>query len=128
MPRVFVRQIKITDNTVFSDEDLASVTEPHLNRHVTSEELHTLRLALTRLYIDAGYINLGAVLPDQTVTAGVITYRIIQGTLASVVVEGNRWFREGYLRKRLALDVEPPLRVSALQERLQYLQQDDRIE
>ena len=42
-------------------------------------------------------------------------------------MEGNRWFREGYLRQRLTLDVEPPLHIGALQERLQRLQQDDRI-
>jgi hemolysin activation/secretion protein len=128
VPRVFVRQITVTGNTIFSAEDLAAVTAPYVNRYVTSEELETLRLELTRLYVNAGYINSGAVLPDQTVTEGVITYRIIEGQLTSVTVEGNRWFREGYLRKRLALDVEPPLRIGALQERLQRLQQDDRIE
>jgi hemolysin activation/secretion protein len=43
-------------------------------------------------------------------------------------VEGNRWFRAAYLRKRLALNVEPPLHIGTVQERLQLLQQDDRIE
>jgi hemolysin activation/secretion protein len=128
VPRVFVRQIKVTGSTVFSEEDLAAVTAPYVNRYVSSEELEALRLELTRLYVEAGYINSGAVLPDQTVTEGVITYHIIEGELTNVTVEGNRWFREGYLRKRLALDVEPPLRIGALQERLQRLQQDDRIE
>jgi hemolysin activation/secretion protein len=127
-PRVFVRQITVTGSTVFSEEALAAVTGPYVNRYVTSEDLEALRLALTRLYVNAGYINSGAILPDQTVTDGVITYQIIEGELTEVTVEGNRWFRESYLRKRLALDVEPPFNISALQERLQLLQQDDRIE
>jgi hemolysin activation/secretion protein len=45
-----------------------------------------------------------------------------------VTVEGNRWFRERYLRQRLTLDLEPPLQLGAVQARLQRLQQDDRIE
>src|SRR6266511_1960391 len=126
-PHVFVRQITVTGSTVFSEDALAAVTAPYVHREVTSEELEALRLALTRLYINAGYINSGAVLPDQTVTEGVVTYQIIEGELTSVTLEGHRWFRERYLRQRLTLDVEPPLSIGTLQERLQRLQQDDRI-
>lgn len=127
-PRVLVRQIRITGNTVFSEHDLTAVTQEYGNRSVTSEEIEALRLALTRLYVTAGYINSGAILPDQTVTDGVITFQIIEGTLTRVSLDGHRWFREGYLQKRLALDVERPLNVTTVQERLQLLQQDDRIE
>jgi hemolysin activation/secretion protein len=126
--RVFARQIRVIGSTVFSEAELAAVAAPYLNREVTSEDLEALRLALTRLYVNAGYINSGVLLPDQTVTDGVITYQIIEGALTSVTVEGNRWFRERYLRRRLTLDLEPPLQISALQERLQRLQQDERIE
>ena len=125
--RVFVRQITVTGSTVFSEAALAAVTVPYVHREVTSEDLEALRLALTRLYIDAGYINSGAVLPDQTVTEGVVTYQIIEGELTSVTLEGQRWFRESYLRQRLTLDVEPPLSIGVLQDRLQRLQQDERI-
>jgi hemolysin activation/secretion protein len=128
VPRVFVRQIRVTGSTVFSEQDLAAVTAPYVNRSVTSEDLEALRLALTRVYINKGYINSGAILPDQTVVGGVITFHIIEGTLTEVTLEGQRWFREGHLRRRLTLDVVPPLNIGTLQERLQFLQQDDRIE
>ena len=41
-------------STVFSQEDLARLTASYVNRELTTEELETLRLALTRLYINAG--------------------------------------------------------------------------
>jgi hemolysin activation/secretion protein len=125
---VFVRQIQVTGSTVFSEAELAAVTAPYVNRAVTSEDLEALRLALTRLYVEKGYINSGAILPDQTVVDGMIRFHIIEGELTSATVSGNRWFRAGYLRQRLTLDVKPPLNLGALQTRLQYLQQDDRIE
>jgi hemolysin activation/secretion protein len=127
VPRVFVRQINILGSTVFSDAELAAATAPYVNRSVTTEDLEALRLALTRLYVNAGYINSGAILPDQTVTAGVITFRIIEGELTDVMVAGNRWFRDHYLRSRLTVGVKPPLNIATLQERLQLLQRDDRI-
>src|SRR5712691_3630593 len=121
VPRVFVRQILVTGNTVFAEAELAAVTQDYVNRAVTSEELEALRLALTRLYVNAGYVNSGAILPDQTVTEGIIRLQIIEGTLTQVTVDGTRWFRESYLRKRLALGLTPPLNINALQERLQLL-------
>jgi hemolysin activation/secretion protein len=125
--RVFVRAIRVTGSTVFSQEDLTQVTAPYVNRELTTEDLEALRLALTRLYIDAGYINSGAVLPDQTVRDGVITMQIIEGELTAIDITGNRWFRTNYLRQRLALDLETPLNIASLQQRLQFLQQDARI-
>jgi hemolysin activation/secretion protein len=125
---VFVRQIRIIGTTVFTDAELAAVTQDYVNRFVTSEDLEALRLALTRLYVNAGYINSGAILPDQTVTEGIITFQIIEGALTQITVDGNRWFRDSYLRKRLAVDIAVPLNIGTVQERLQFLQQDDRLE
>jgi hemolysin activation/secretion protein len=125
--RVFVRQIKVEGNTVFPLEKLEEITQRYSNRMLTAEDLEALRLELTRLYIDAGYINSGAVIPDQTVSEGIITYQIIEGQLTDIEVSGTRWFRESYIRQRLALGAGPPLNILALQERLQFLQQDERI-
>ncbi|MEE9146878.1 MAG: ShlB/FhaC/HecB family hemolysin secretion/activation protein, partial [Candidatus Tectomicrobia bacterium] len=60
--------------------------------------------------------------------AGVIMLQVIEGELARIEVAGNRWFRDGYIRRRLALDITPPLHLGTLQQRLQRLQQDSRIE
>jgi len=126
--RVFVREIKVVGSTVFSPGDLAKVTDPYINRELTSEELETLRVALTLLYVNNGYVNSGAILPDQSVTEGVVTYQIIEGSLSAVDVEGNRWFRDSYFQKRFLRDAGPPLNVNALQRRLQLLLEDSRIQ
>ncbi|HEY7553567.1 MAG TPA: ShlB/FhaC/HecB family hemolysin secretion/activation protein [Candidatus Binatia bacterium] len=126
--RVFVREIRITGSTVFSAEELAFVTAPYLNRELASEDLEALRIALTLFYINRGYVNSGAVLPDQTITEGVVTFRIIEGELTRIELEGNRWFRSSYLEKRFALAAGPPLNVNSLQQRLQLFLEDPRIQ
>jgi hemolysin activation/secretion protein len=123
-----VRQIEVIGNTVFADEALAEIAAPYVGRNVTAEELEALRQAFIRLYVNAGYINSGVILPDQTVRDGVVTYRAIEGSLTDTTVEGNRWFRDPYLRSRLILDVEPPLSIRTLETNLQRLSQDERIE
>ncbi len=123
-----MREIRVIGSTIFSAEELAKVTAPYVNREVTSEDLEALRVALTLLYVNNGYVNSGAILPDQTVTEGVVTYQIIEGRLSAVDVEGNRWFRSSYFQKRFFLDAGPPLNVNALQRRLQLLLEDSRIQ
>ena len=125
--RIFVREVRVVGNTVLPPEEIAAAAAPYLNRELTAEDLEALRVTLTLLYINRGYINSGAILPDQTITEGTVTYQIIEGRLTEIDVEGNRWFRKGYLRSRLALGTGPPLNVNALQEQLQLLLEDQRI-
>ncbi len=126
--RVFASYIHVIGNTVFTDEELAEVTAPYKNRVLTTQDLERLRLALTLLYVNRGYITSGAIIPDQDVTFGVITIQIIEGTLSRIDIEGHDWFRAGYLRDRVERGAQTPLRLEPLQERLQLLQQDPRIE
>jgi hemolysin activation/secretion protein len=125
--RVFVREIRLVGSTVFSADELAKVTGPYVNRELTAEDLEAVRVALTLLYVNAGYVNSGAVLPDQDVTEGVVTFQIIEGGLTEIAVEGNRWFRAGYLRRRFSLAAGPPVNINALQRQLQLLLEDSRI-
>ena len=126
--QVFVSDIHMTGSTVFTDTELAEVTAPYKNRTLTTEDLERLRLALTLLYVNKGYITSGAIIPDQDVVSGAIVLQIIEGRLATIDVEGQNWFRAGYLRDRIERGAQTPLRLEPLQERLQLLQQDPRIE
>ena len=126
--RVLVRDVRVIGNTAFSEQEIAAVTAPFKNRTLLTEDLERLRLALTLLYVNKGYLTSGAIIPDQDVMSGVITVQIIEGKLTRIDVEGNRWFRSSYLSDRLSLGIRTPVRLDPLQEQLQLLQQDRRIE
>jgi hemolysin activation/secretion protein len=128
LERVFVRKIVLTGSTVFSEDELAEVTAPYANREITSEDLEELRRALTMYYIERGYVNSGAIIPEQTIEDGLISFHIVEGELTNIELEGNKWFRSSYIQNRLALGVEPPLNINPLQKRLQLFQQDKRIQ
>ena len=100
VPAVVVRSFRFEGNTAFSRAQLlqAPVTveqagdklevrtrvRDYIGKSVTTEGLEEIRQALTRLYVGAGYINSGAVLPDQTVDGGVVLYRLVEGKLTDV--------------------------------------------
>ncbi len=126
--RVLVHDIHVVGSTVFSDAEIDEVTAPFKHRMLLTEDLERLRLALTLMYINKGYLTSGAIIPDQDVTFDVITVQIIEGKLKRIDVEGNRWFTSSYLRDRLELGIRTPVTLDPLNEQLQLLQQDRRIE
>lgn len=121
---VVVERILLSGNTVFSAAKLKEVTEPYVGREITTDELHSLRRELTLYYIERGYINSGAVIPDQNISDGVITIRIIEGRLAGIRVTGNNRLHEEYVRSRLALPEHKPLYFPELQEKVELLHRD----
>lgn len=125
--RVFLRDIRVVGSTIFTGDELAKVTAPYLNRDITTDDLESLRLGLTMLYINKGYVTSGAIVPDQKVEDGVVTIQIVEGTLTRIDVEGTDWFRPAFLRDRIELGAGAPVNLYSLQERLLMLQQDPRI-
>lgn len=125
--RVFVRDFELTGNTVFSDAELGEITAPFANREITSEELQAVRHQLTLRYVNRGYINSGAVIPDQDVTDGVVRIDIIEGRLTDITVEGTKTLKPKFVSERLALGAGPPLNINELGERVQILTQSQFI-
>lgn len=126
--QVFVRRFELTGNTVFTAEELAVVTAPYQNRTLSAEEVQEARRQLTLYYVERGYLNSGAIIPDQQVKDGVVHIQIIEGRLSEVEITGNTHLRSTYFQDRLQPDAEAPLNVQQLQERLQLLQQNPLIE
>ena len=86
---VQVGEIRIEGSTVFNPEELAAVTDRYVGRTLTSEDLGVLRRELTDLYIERGFINSGAFIPDQTVEDGVIILQVVEGRLGRAGSSGS---------------------------------------
>jgi hemolysin activation/secretion protein len=123
--RATVRKFRITGNTAISDAELAKVAAPFENRELGTAELEELRRQLTLLYVNRGYINSGAVIPDQRIAAdGVVEIRIVEGRLVRIEVEGTEHFRSSYFSDRIALHAGPPLNMGELEQGLQIRLRD----
>lgn len=121
--RIPVREIRVTGNTVFSNDELAQVTAPFVGRTVGMAELEAARQALTLHYVNNGYINSGALIPDQKIEDGVVRMTIIEGELTEISISGNERLNASYVSDRLALGAGPPLNLNDLQGRMQILLQ-----
>jgi hemolysin activation/secretion protein len=124
---MFVKHIEVRGVKAFKPEAIRSIVAPYENRTVSSAELQSLRIALTRLYVDKGYVNSGVLLPDQQSTDGVVIYQALEGTLTRVEVAGPTKLSPNYITARLLDRVDQPLNMSDLQTALRYLQEDPNV-
>src|SRR5207302_7666660 len=106
-PSVFIRAFRFRGNTKFTAAQLAAVLKPYTGRQLTSEDLEDARRALTRAYVDRGYINSGAVLPDQDVADGVILFELVEGRLDQIRLKGNTRLRGYYITSRVRAATQP---------------------
>jgi hemolysin activation/secretion protein len=127
-PRLFVREFRFQGNTVFSEKDLAQIAQPFSNRELNTEDLERVRRAISLHYINRGYINSGAIIPDQDPKDGVVRITIVEGVLTKTELHGNRWLRDGYIERQLGRWSGEPLNMNDLQEGLQLLRQNPNIE
>ncbi len=125
--RVQVKRFVFKGNHVISTRTLQKAVAPFSNREVTSSELEEARQAVTAKYVEAGYINSGAVLPDQDLKDGVIALEVIEGRLTSIELSGYFWMRPWWLRHELRRAAGKPLNFNNLKEGLQLLRQDPNI-
>ena len=124
-----IREFEIEGNTAFSDLEIQELLTDYVDKTISFADLLQVETIITEKYKKAGYINSGAVVPVQDVEDGIITVRVIEGTIESlsVKVEGGR-LSEKYISSRLERGTKTPFKLNELQEALQLLQLNPLIE
>lgn len=125
-PALVPMSIEVSGVTVIPAESIDKVVSGYVGRPLGFIELKQLRVELSRLYADAGYINSGFVIPDQMVS-DVLQVQAIEGALTEVTVTGNTRLRDAYLASRVQRRVAQPLNVEQVQSTIRWLQADSNI-
>ncbi|MEA5464067.1 ShlB/FhaC/HecB family hemolysin secretion/activation protein [Leptothoe sp. PORK10 BA2] len=129
--RFLIDRIDVFGTTVLEAE-IAALTQPLEGQELSLNDLLNLRTEITNLYLRNGYATSGAFLPtNQDLTSGVVQIQVIEGSVEAIQVNGLTHLREGYVRDRISLATQSPLKVSRLEDALRLLQIDpllDRVD
>jgi hemolysin activation/secretion protein len=128
--KIKIKSFVFKGNTVFSTKQLQAVVAPYIGREITRAELLEARAAITKLYIERGYITSGGFLSleqNQAVkrAAAVVTIQIVEGR-ADVNISGAPRLHS-YIQAKLT-KATLPLNRDHLVEALQQLQANPLIE
>ncbi|MEN9848999.1 MAG: hypothetical protein RL368_1739 [Pseudomonadota bacterium] len=122
--QVQVKAFRFVGNRSFSEDTLQTLLSAYTGRAISAEELQEAKNKITQHYVNEGYINSGAVIPDQQVVEGEITFKIIEGELTQVDVSGNEQVKTAYIKSHLEDNEKTTLNINELQKRLQLIQQN----
>lgn len=125
-PTVHVAQIAFRGNTVFPQSELDQLAAPYVGRSLTAADLEDLRRSITQHYIDAGYINSGAIYGEGAFEGETLLVTVVEGHLGAIRLAGLEGLNPRYLTSRLE-GGEAALNIDALRERFQLLLSDPLI-
>lgn len=123
-----IEEINVEGSSVFTDEDFAPILEPFQGENITTGQLRQATAAITQLYLDNGYINSRAVLPEQDLSDGIATIEVQEGTISDVQITGLQRFKEHYFTSRVGLGIDTPFNINDLEDQLRLLQINPLVE
>ena len=127
---ITISRFEIVGGTVFTPAELAAITAPATNRPIDFSQLQQVASNITQLYVSKGYVSSGAYIPGNQSFApknGVVKIQIVEGRVEDIAITGLNRLEPNYVRNRIALGTQQPLKVDRLLDRLQLLQQDPLI-
>lgn len=119
-----IRHLVFRGNAAIRTAELEATAAPYLGRMLTAADIEELRQRLTRLYIERGYVNSGALLGRDTPAGDTLAFDIVEGHLRSIRLRGLERLDERYIVNRLIKDEDAPLNADELRERFQLLLED----
>ncbi len=126
---IVVQKFEFVGSTVFSQQQLQQATADFVGKSITFAELLQAANQITQLYLQRGYITSGAYIPSQEIQSGIVKIQVLEGSLEDIkvnVIKGR--LSSNYVRSRISVAGYKPLNINRLQESLQLLQLNPRIE
>ncbi len=99
--RAKIVRVEFSESKIFTPEELQQLASPLLSQPVTIDDIKKVVNGITRCYILGDYVTSKAYLPPQDLTDGVLKIGLMEGTVGDIKVEGNRWTRDSFIKKRV---------------------------
>ncbi len=96
-----ILEYQIEGNSVLSQLDIEKAVYPFLGPKLGIKEVDGARDALEKVYHAAGYLTVSVDIPEQNVEGGVVTLRVVEGTVEKLRVKGSRYYSLGAIRARV---------------------------
>ncbi|MCX7661199.1 MAG: hypothetical protein N2Z79_00770, partial [Candidatus Omnitrophica bacterium] len=106
--KVFIKTIEVIGATLLTTKEIKNITSAYENKELTLSQMQKITDLITDAYREKGFITSRAYLPPQKIEEGTLEIRILEGITGNVEVKGNRYFKAGLLRRKIALEKGQP--------------------
>ena len=99
---ILVQRIRITRNTLFDTETLHALVAQAEGQSLTLPQLGDLAGLITKYYRNRGYLLSRAIIPAQTISAGLVRIEIIEARFDEIKLDNNSAVRDSVLQATLS--------------------------
>jgi len=96
-----VLEFAIEGNSKLTDAEIERAVTPFLGERRGAADIESARAALERAYQDAGYLTVVVAIPEQEVSAGVVTLSVIEGAVDRLRVSGADYHPASEVKRRM---------------------------
>jgi len=115
-PTFFIKKIKLTGNTVISDERLMPLVDLGEGKDVNLSILNAVANEVAAVYATEGYLLVRVFVPNQEVKDATVEMVISEGRINKVLVQGNKKLSTEKFQQRMKMvQDEPVLREQTLE-------------
>ncbi|MBS0628481.1 MAG: hypothetical protein JSS09_09770, partial [Verrucomicrobia bacterium] len=96
---VFITSIFLEGNDVIAPKVIKALISDYENRELSMKEIGELCLKIQGEYVKEGYFLARVYPPVQEVKEGKLILEVIEGRLGAVTIQGQKYYKEAFIRK-----------------------------
>jgi len=121
--KVAIKKVEVIGATFISAKEIARITSQYENKDLSMRSMQEVANKITDLYRQSGYITSRAVLPPQKVENGILKINMVEGTVGTVQVQGNKHFSTALIKRKIDLKPGEAFDYTKLQGNLSFINQ-----
>ena len=126
-PKVVVSNFILSGVNLFNPIDFEPVLKKYRSKELGISDLKTIADELTAFYRSKGYITSLAYAPTQEIENETVEFRVIEGRIGKIEVEGGEYFKKEAMAKKITIEEGQVLNYERLQRDVRQLnKQPDR--
>ena len=98
-----LKAVKITGNQSIPSTELEGNVSTYIGKQISFGDLQKIVSKIKQYYRSRGFVAVYVYLPPQEIEGGVVEFRVVEGKIGSVEIQGNHWFSASVIRRRLQL-------------------------
>jgi hemolysin activation/secretion protein len=99
---VRINHIQLEGNDSLAPKEIYALLLPYLGRELTGKDVKELCLSLQNLYVKHGFILARVFPPVQEIHDQSLTLQVVEGSLGSIEIRGNHFYKTKYIRRYFA--------------------------
>lgn len=97
-PSFELKSMRFTTSELLTPDELRVIVLPYLGKETRLSDLNRMVAEINAAYQAKGIFTATALLPKQEVTGGVVIIRLVEGKLGEMLIEGNRYLPDPFVR------------------------------